>query len=242
MNEATQTIAATEAQLFAALAAAQGEFPAIEKNREVVIRSDKGNYAFRYADLEQILAKTRPALSKNGIALFQVIGMRGDDATLRCELVHASGGRLVSELTIPGPTSVRDPKQFGAQVTYFRRYMVTSMLGVAADDDLDDDGHEATPPQASGSKPQVAQPQRREQQQPAGEAQRKTQQQAPAKQNAAPAAAGQATAGEIAYITKKITGAGLTIAQAREQAGLEPGDALDGLTKDAFVALKDALA
>lgn len=229
MQESTNTTERTESQLFAALASAQGEFPAIEKNREVLIRSEKGSYAFRYADLEQILAKTRPALSKNGIALFQVIGMRGDDATLRCELVHASGGRLVSELTIPGPTSVRDPKQFGAQVTYFRRYMVTSMLGVAADDDLDDDGREATPPQASGSKPEVAQPQRREQQQ------------APAKPNAAPTAAGQATAGEVAYITKKIAGAGLTIAQAREQAGLDAGDTLEGLSKDGFVTLKDSL-
>ncbi len=227
MNEITQsTSAGLDASLFAALAAAQGDFQPIEKNREVAIRSDKGSYAFRYADLEQILSKTRPALTKNGLALFQVLGTKGDDATLRCELVHSAGGRLVSELTIPGPTSVRDPKQFGAQVTYFRRYMVTSLLGVAADDDLDDDGHEATPPQAAGSKPQVAQPQRKQQQ----------------AAKPAAAAAGQATAGEIAYIAKKITGAGLTIAQAREQAGLDAGDTLDGLTKEGFVALKDALA
>ncbi len=227
MNEITQsTSAGLDASLFAALAAAQGDFQPIEKNREVAIRSDKGSYAFRYADLEQILSKTRPALTKNGLALFQVLGTKGDDATLRCELVHSAGGRLVSELTIPGPTSVRDPKQFGAQVTYFRRYMVTSLLGVAADDDLDDDGHEATPPQAAGSKPQVAQPQRKQQ------------------QAAKPAAtaAGQATAGEIAYITKKITGAGLTISQAREHAGLDAGDTLEGLSKDGFVALKDVLA
>ncbi len=238
MNEITQsTSAGLDASLFAALAAAQGDFQPIEKNREVAIRSDKGSYAFRYADLEQILSKTRPALAKNGLALFQVLGTKGDDATLRCELVHSAGGRLVSELTIPGPTSVRDPKQFGAQVTYFRRYMVTSLLGVAADDDLDDDGHETALPKATGSKPQVAQPQRREQ--PQGEAQRKPQQQAAAKPAAT--AAGQATAGEIAYITKKITGAGLTIAQAREQAGLDAGDTLEGLSKDGFVALKDSL-
>lgn len=227
MNETTQsTSAGLDASLFAALAAAQGDFQPIEKNREVAIRSDKGSYAFRYADLEQILSKTRPALTKNGLALFQVLGTKGDDATLRCELVHSAGGRLVSELTIPGPTSVRDPKQFGAQVTYFRRYMVTSLLGVAADDDLDDDGHEATPPQAAGSKPQVAPPQRKQQQEAA---------------KPSATAAGQATAGEIAYITKKITGAGLTIAQAREQAGLDAGDTLEGLSKDGFVTLKDSL-
>lgn len=47
--------------------------------------------------------------------------------------------------------------------------------------------------------------------------------------------------GEIAYITKKIEKHGVTIAQAREAAGLDAGDTLDGLTKDGFVALRDVL-
>jgi recombination protein RecT len=64
----------------------------------------------------------------------------------------------------------------------------------------------------------------------------------PAKQ-AAPAATtpNAASAGEVAYITKKIAAKGLSIAQAREMAGLDVGDSLAGLTKDGFVALKDVL-
>lgn len=50
-----------------------------------------------------------------------------------------------------------------------------------------------------------------------------------------------ATAGEIAYLNKKITAKGWTIAQAREAAQLDAGETLDGLTKDGFVAMKDAL-
>jgi phage recombination protein Bet len=50
-----------------------------------------------------------------------------------------------------------------------------------------------------------------------------------------------ATVGEIAYILKKITAKGVTIEAAREMAQLEPGEKLDGITKDQFVALKDAL-
>jgi hypothetical protein len=50
-----------------------------------------------------------------------------------------------------------------------------------------------------------------------------------------------ATVGEIAYILKKINNKGTTIADARELAGLDAGDKLDGLTKDGFIALKDAL-
>lgn len=51
-----------------------------------------------------------------------------------------------------------------------------------------------------------------------------------------------ATVGEIAYILKKINAKGVTIPQARGMAGLPEGENLDGLTKDGFVALKDALA
>lgn len=47
------------------------------------------------------------------------------------------------------------------------------------------------------------------------------------------------SAGEIAYITKKLERHGVSIADARAAVGLEPGDSLDGLTKDGFIALKD---
>lgn len=51
-----------------------------------------------------------------------------------------------------------------------------------------------------------------------------------------------ATVGEVAYINKKIVAKGITVAQARELAGLNEGETLDGLSKDGFTALKDALA
>lgn len=47
------------------------------------------------------------------------------------------------------------------------------------------------------------------------------------------------SAGEIAYITKKLEKHGVSIADARAAVGLEPGDNLDGLTRDGFIALKD---
>jgi len=229
--------------LYAALAVAQGAFQPIEKNRSVTIRPREGApYSFRYADLEQILAKTRPALVSNGLALFQVIDSQANSAMLRCELVHKDGGRLVSEISIPHPHTLKDPKLFGASVSYFRRYMVTAMLGVAADDDLDDDGREldTQSQQTNTGKPAVTSPQRRAPE-AAAEAQAKGKQSQQRAANA-PSEGALATAGELAYITKKITGAGMTIAQAREAAGLDAADTLDGLTNAGFVAMKGALA
>lgn len=51
-----------------------------------------------------------------------------------------------------------------------------------------------------------------------------------------------ATVGEVAYILKKINAKGVTIPHARQMAGLAEGENLEGLTKDGFIALKDALA
>lgn len=230
MQEATT--ANNGANLYAALAAAQGEFQPIEKNRSVTIRPREGApYSFRYADLEEIISKTRPALTKHKLALFQSLDVSGNDARLVCTLAHAEGAVIQSAISIAHPHSMKEPKQFGALVSYYRRYMVTSILGVAADDDLDEDGQEGQPTtgqqtsQPTGQKPAVTQPQRRP---------------APAK----PEQAGDspaATQGEVAYITKKIEGAGLTIAQAREKAGIAAGDTLEGITKADFAALKVVL-
>ena len=153
------------AALMAALAKAQGEFKPIEKNRNVTIPTKAGgSYKFRYADLEEIIAKTRPALSANGLALIQTIEHGQNGPLLSCKLMHAAGGMVSSETLIPSAREMAgDPKAFGAAITYYRRYMVTAMLGVAADDDLDEDGQEMQPPQRNvGQKPAVAQPQRRQ--------------------------------------------------------------------------------
>jgi len=222
------------AALMAALAKAQGEFKPIEKNRAVTITTKSSySYQFRYADLEEILSKTRPALASNGLSMIQTVEHGQQGPLLTCRLMHACGGIITSEVLIPSARDMAaDPKAFGAAITYFRRYMVTAMLGVAADDDLDADGQESTEPQqpATGRKPAVTQPQRRAPtEQPAGAVD--------AESNIEPA-----TAGEIAHIGKKIKDKGMSVAQAREAAGLEQSDTLDGLSKAGFVAIKAALA
>jgi hypothetical protein len=142
------------AALYAALAKAQGQFQPIVKNRDVVIAMKSGgSYRFRYADLEEITAKTRPALSQNGLALVQTVEHGQQGPLLVCRLMHAQGGMMASEVTMPTARDLGDPKAFGAAITYLRRYMVTAMLGVAADDDLDEDGQEMQQGQDAQKKP-----------------------------------------------------------------------------------------
>lgn len=132
------------AVLYASLAKAQAAFEPITKNRSVTIKPrERAAYSFRYADLEEILTKTRKALTDNGLSLFQSMEQTPGGATLlSCVLAHESGATLSSSMEL-GNVSRSDPKDFGAQVTYFRRYLATCLLGVAADDDSDEDGQEA---------------------------------------------------------------------------------------------------
>lgn len=139
------------AALYCALAKAQGEFQPIEKNRSVTIdikneqRQKIGQYQFRYADLEEITAKTRPALSKHGLATIQPIGpaKHGSGIALFTQLIHESGGMLISELSVT--TGQRDIKALGAEISYLRRYAKSAMLDIAADDDMDEQNSQQSP-------------------------------------------------------------------------------------------------
>ncbi|WP_454731457.1 MULTISPECIES: ERF family protein [Cupriavidus] len=134
--------------MYSALAKAQGAFKPITKNRSVTIRPrEKAAYSFSYADLQEIREKTTPALSENGICLFQLVTDAEGVTVIRTVLGHDSGAQIESTMRVPRGDG--DIKNFGATITYLRRYIVTAMLGVAADDDLDEDGDD----QGAGQSP-----------------------------------------------------------------------------------------
>lgn len=142
MTESTKD---PQASLYAALAKAQGEFAPLAKNRTVTIKTKQGySYEFRYADLEAVLAATRPALAANGLAVIQRIApVAGSNVNhLITTLVHADGGHIESAVNLPAE-NYGDIKNFGAAISYLRRYAYTALVCVAADDDLDEDGQEA---------------------------------------------------------------------------------------------------
>lgn len=125
--------------MYAALAKAQGAFKPIVKNRAATIhQKGKTAYSFTYADFQEIREKTTPALSENGICLFQLVTEADNATVIRTVLGHTSGAQIEGLMRVPRGDG--DIKDFGAAITYLRRYIVTAMLGVAADDDLDENG------------------------------------------------------------------------------------------------------
>lgn len=114
-------------ELITALAKAQGKIqPAIK---------DKKNPHFKssYADLASIWDACRLPLSENGLAVVQTIESGGKEPVLVTTLAHSSGQWMRSEMPII--TQKMDPQGIGSALTYYRRYSLASIVGVAPEDD-----------------------------------------------------------------------------------------------------------
>ena len=81
-----------ESGLFAALAAAQGEFPVIEKNKI----ADAGKFKYSYADISDILAVVLPILSRHGLCLTQPTTVIDNIIMLTTRVTHTSGESIES--------------------------------------------------------------------------------------------------------------------------------------------------
>ncbi len=139
--------------LDAALVKAQGAFSPIEKRRTATIVGEKGRYKYKYADLSDVLQAVQPALTKNNLAQNQRTGIvwRENSANLviYTELRHASGEKIVSEWPL---ALQQKPQQTGALFSYYRRYALCGLLGIAAED-LEDKEEEDALDQTQGQKP-----------------------------------------------------------------------------------------
>lgn len=136
------------AKLAAALAAAQADFAAIPKDREVTVKGDFGSYKFKYATMDAIMSATRPALAKQGLAVVQGMISRGTGYAIETKLLHSSGEWLRNTTPMFVSGRFKDGKQYpptnqelGSAQTYARRYGLSALLCITADED--DDGNTA---------------------------------------------------------------------------------------------------
>lgn len=139
----------------AALAVAAGKFAPIQKNRTVEVKTKNGgSYTFTYATLDAIVAAVRPSLSENGLVLVQSViteeitvsepdGVRiVREDMLETRLVHSSGEWFANATPVLVATDENSAQAYGSAITYARRYGITQLLCVVADED--DDGNAAS--------------------------------------------------------------------------------------------------
>jgi hypothetical protein len=117
-----------------ALAKAQAAIKPPKKGRTAKL----GTYSYHYADLADVIECYREPLSKVGLALVQLMRPEDGHFVLTTQLLHSSGEWIGSEYPI---AAYSKPQEQGSAITYARRYAVTALLGIAAEDD--DDGQAA---------------------------------------------------------------------------------------------------
>lgn len=103
---------------------------------------DKKNPHFRsdYASLESVVKTIRPVIGKHGLAYTQLMQPFNDNMALVTTLMHTSGQWMQSAM--PMKVDMTKPQSVGSFITYYRRYSLVSMFGIADTAD-DDDANEA---------------------------------------------------------------------------------------------------
>jgi len=122
--------------IYKALADFQQEVP--------VLLKDTDGYGYKYVKLEHIIAQVNPLLKKHGLGFTQLIEQDG----LRTVLFHTATGESIEAWCHIPDCDMKGMNKFqsaGAGITYFRRYALSSMLGIITDADTDAKVYTSTP-------------------------------------------------------------------------------------------------
>lgn len=134
-------------ELCAALAKAQASFQNVARDKNVVVKTKSGaSYQFSYAPFESIVDAVRKPLGENGLSFVQSASSIDGKLVLLTRLLHSSG-QWIETLT-PIVVGEQGAQALGSGITYSKRYALTALLGIAADEDDDGnlaDGNEAKP-------------------------------------------------------------------------------------------------
>jgi len=123
--------------LFKALAQFQQEVPVIHKSTQ--------GYGYTYADLPKIFEVINPLLKKNGLAFTQLINSKERENYLSTILFHIESGESLESNTLIPQVELKQMnlyQSFGSGCTYFRRYCLSSILGIVSDKDTDASGEQ----------------------------------------------------------------------------------------------------
>lgn len=210
----------TISELTTALAKAQGAFASVQKSGQNPQLHNK------YATLDDVITAIRKPLSDNGLAFIQPLTSNGAGFILETVLMHTSGEWLSCAAEMPiwaGNKAVNELQAFGGALTYMRRYMLASLLGVNSDEDADGNGK---------AKRNADRPEREPVQRPVQSATKPP-------EPAAPAAKGRLgdTPGAAAYVIRKARDKGLSDAEVHTALGVESTNDFEGDTKEALARI-----
>ena len=104
-------------------------------------KAGTGNFSYTYADLPAVIDVVKAAFTKSGLSFtqFPSVDVIERSVSVTTLIMHSSGQFLSSSLAM-GLNDLK-PQTIGSAITYARRYALSAMAGIAAEDD--DDGNTA---------------------------------------------------------------------------------------------------
>lgn len=128
----------TKKTLVEALAAFQADLPRVE------LDAVNPHFKSKYASLGSVTKAVLPKLTEHGFAF--TVGSFVDNGllVLDAHLVHESGESRSAQF----PITETNPQKVGSSISYYRRYALSALTGIVADED--DDGNAASQPTATG--------------------------------------------------------------------------------------------
>jgi hypothetical protein len=134
--------------IYKALAGFQQEVPAIHQGTK--------GYGYTYSDLKTIFKVINPILKKHDLGFTQLL----DGTNIKTVIFHTESGESIESITeIPQGITLKGMNTFqinGSGITYYRRYSLSSALGLVTDVDSDATGEEKTTQAPPQQQPQVS--------------------------------------------------------------------------------------
>ena len=118
--------------LFKSLIAASAELGNVAKTKQA--------YGYKYAPFDSIIDMLRLTLPKHHLWFTQDVSNDGDKYVLETLVLHDSGEWLKSSMTMTNTElsgKANETQQLGASITYFKRYVLSALFGIATDEDVD---------------------------------------------------------------------------------------------------------
>jgi len=123
--------------LFKSLAEFQQEVKVIHKATQ--------GYGYSYTDLPKIFSEINPLIKKHGLGFTQLINTNEGHNYLVTILFHVESGEVLESSTLVPIVQLKGMNEyqcFGSGITYFRRYCLSSILGLVTDKDTDASGEQ----------------------------------------------------------------------------------------------------
>lgn len=106
-----------------------------------IIHKDTSGFNYTYADLPKIISTIMPIMKKHKLCFSQPL----EGTQLRTIIYHTDTGESIESITdipIIELAKMNVYQSFGSGITYFRRYALSSILGLVTDKDIDAAGEQ----------------------------------------------------------------------------------------------------